>query len=250
MRLNINLESTKVEEDGKFMNAQKVISLYESGHRNFHKKELRGVSFKGKNLSGADFTGANLNEADFTNTILNGTKFDNAYLINANFSQAQCGLPKGSAILLILSSWLLSGLSGLMWILNGILILLIFSPKLDGQVTGWSGLIVIAAFFLITFFKGLGIELVFGSVVVAAIIVIVVAGSITLSVLQLINTSIGAPIARDIAIGGAGSVGVAVGAAICGIISIVTSVTVGGQISGYVAILIGVNIVKLSPGAR
>lgn len=230
----------KVKEEEEFMNAQKVISLYESGHRNFSGKELQGVSFKGKNLSGANFTGANLNEADFTNAIVNGTKFDNAHLTSANFSHAQCGLPRSSAIVLILSSWLFSGLSGLMWILNGTLILLIFSPNFHVKVTGWSGLIVIATFFLITFFKGLRIEVVVASLAVAGIIIVVATGAIAVGAAGIIDTTVGIPLAIDIAIGGAGSVGVAVGAAIVGIIGIVTSVTVGGQISGSVAIVISI----------
>ncbi len=85
------------------MKASEILRRYQAGERNFQRVNLRGQSFKGKDLSGADFSEADIRSANFTGANLRG----------ANFCGAKCGLQKSWAILLVMLSWLLAGISGL-----------------------------------------------------------------------------------------------------------------------------------------
>ena len=66
-------------------------------------QNLRGRSFKGLNLEGANFSYADIKGVDFRNTNLK----------NANFSNATAGLTLDGLIVLLMTSLLFSGLSGL-----------------------------------------------------------------------------------------------------------------------------------------
>ena len=70
---------------------------------NFSGQKLQGRSFRGQDLTGADFSSADIRGADFTNTTLT----------DANFRQALAGLSPIHRFLLTGTTFLLSGLSGL-----------------------------------------------------------------------------------------------------------------------------------------
>jgi Pentapeptide repeats (8 copies) len=70
--------------------------------QNFSGQNLRGRSFKGIDLTGADFSYADIRSTDFTDAILTA----------ATFCHAKAGLQRRWAILLVLVSWLLGGVSG------------------------------------------------------------------------------------------------------------------------------------------
>ncbi|AOW99762.1 hypothetical protein BJP34_10110 [Moorena producens PAL-8-15-08-1] len=100
------------------MKAQEVIRKYSQGERDFRRKNLRDQSFQWRNLSGADFSDADIRGANFKNSILTGTKF----------RQAKAGLQKPWTIVLLLVSWIASGLSGMVSLYGGVLLALIFNP--------------------------------------------------------------------------------------------------------------------------
>ena len=84
------------------MKAQELLKRYADGRRDFRGKNLQGLSFEGKDLSGADFSEANIR----------GTNFSRANLTGAKFVEAQAGLPMQSVIILLISCFLLSVMSG------------------------------------------------------------------------------------------------------------------------------------------
>ncbi|MBN3958387.1 pentapeptide repeat-containing protein [Nostoc sp. NMS8] len=113
----------------------------------FSGQNLRGRNFKGRQ----DLAGANFSYAD-----IRGANFTNANLTGANFSHAKAGLQRRWAIFLVLVSWLLSGISGFLWALNGYLVSLIFNTSgLENQISGWLALIVLIAFFFVTIRQGI-----------------------------------------------------------------------------------------------
>ncbi|MDJ0698102.1 pentapeptide repeat-containing protein [Mastigocoleus sp. MO_188.B34] len=111
--------------------------------------------FSGQNLRGCSFRGQNLEGADFSNTDLRGANFTGANLHEANFTGAKGGLPLGWAICLVMISWLVSGLSGLLFAYNGFLVSLIFSSNVQNQFLGWTTLIVTVIIFAIILRQGI-----------------------------------------------------------------------------------------------
>ncbi len=86
------------------MKASEILQEYANGRRDFRNLSLRGKSFRGQNLSGADFSGCDLRGTNFRGAILKGTLF----------RQAKAGLRKRWVLILVLISWLISGI---FWIL-------------------------------------------------------------------------------------------------------------------------------------
>ncbi|MCC5618665.1 pentapeptide repeat-containing protein [Nostoc sp. CHAB 5836] len=113
------------------------------------------LDFSGENLRGRNFKGQDLAGANFSYADIRGANFTNANLTGANFSHAKAGLQRGWAIFLVIVSWLLSGLSGCLWSVNGYLVSLIFdTSSLENQIRGWTALVVLIAFFFVTICQG------------------------------------------------------------------------------------------------
>ncbi|MFW9265477.1 pentapeptide repeat-containing protein, partial [Nostoc sp. CALU 546] len=136
-------------------------------------QNFRGRNFKDRQ----DLAGANFSYAD-----IRGANFTNANLTGANFSYAKAGLQRRWAIFLVLVSWLLSGFSGFYLAVKGYLVSLIFdTSNSSNQIGGWTALIILIAFFLITIRQGLtaGLGAVAGAfaVVVAFAVAFALAGA-------------------------------------------------------------------------
>ncbi|NES83963.1 MAG: hypothetical protein F6K10_22535 [Moorea sp. SIO2B7] len=128
------------------MKANEVLKRYAAGERDFRRENLRGQSFKGENLSGADFSETDIRGANFKNAILTRTKF----------CKAKAGLQKRWAIVLLLVSLIVSGVSGISSLLAGGVVGLIFDNKLDNQVFGWIALIILIIVYSVILRQGLG----------------------------------------------------------------------------------------------
>ncbi len=135
----------------------------------FSGQNLRGRNFKGRK----DLAGANFSYAD-----IRGAKFTNINLTGANFSHAKGGVQLYSTILLILILWFLSGLSGVIWYLNGFFVLRIFNtPGLENLIGILTCLILLIGFFTIyqgieaslkTFSATVAITLIFALTLIAS----------------------------------------------------------------------------------
>ena len=180
------------------MKASEVLRKYAAGERNFQGVNLRGQSFKGQNLSGADFR-----EAD-----IRSTNFTGANLREANFSGARCGLKRRWAILLMMLSWLLAGIAGLLILIKGVLMSLIFdNPGLDNQIAGWGSVIGLVIFWVVV--MGLGIGAVAAAGTGAVVLAVVLAGVVVLVYMgwRGIKGEEGEGWGRSVAIMGSGLVG-------------------------------------------
>ena len=127
------------------------------------------VDYSGQNLQGKSFKGQNLKNADFSDADIRGANFTGAILTGANFSRA-----KHHAIFLVFFSWLLAGMSGVLFALNSFLASLIFdSSSLENRVAGWVAIVISIIFFFILVRRGmqaaLGAFAVAGAVVSAYI---------------------------------------------------------------------------------
>ncbi|HCF28974.1 MAG TPA: hypothetical protein DEV81_17625, partial [Cyanobacteria bacterium UBA11049] len=131
------------------MKAEEVLKRYRAGERNFRRVKLQGQSFKDEDLSGADFSEADIRGANFTKANLKG----------ANFSHARAGLQRRWAIVLLIVSFLLSALLGIISLISGGLTAYFFSPEIVKQYNILPGvvfLVVIVVFFIIAIRQGLG----------------------------------------------------------------------------------------------
>ncbi|MEH2248418.1 pentapeptide repeat-containing protein [Nostoc sp.] len=138
--------------------------------------------FSGQNLRGHNFKGRkDLADANFSYADIRGANFTNANLTGANFSHAKAGLQRRWAILLVIVSWLLSGLSGLLWALNGFVASLTFDTSNSSyQIRGGTTLIILIAFFLIAIRQGLTASL--GAGIVAGAVAFALAGAVAFAV--------------------------------------------------------------------
>ncbi len=175
--------------------------------QNFSGQNLRGRSFKGIDLTGADFSHADIRSTDFTDAILTET----------SFCHAQAGLQRRWAILLVLVSWLLAGVSGFFSGFAGVLVSFIFdSSSFTNQVVGWTSLIILIVFLevIIRF----GIEASVATVAGAFAVAVAGTGAIAIAVVVAKTTAIAVAgvfaIAGTFAIAGAFAVSVAVAFAI------------------------------------
>jgi uncharacterized protein YjbI with pentapeptide repeats len=136
-------------------------------------QNLRGRSFKGQNLTGANFCNADIRGTNFTNAILQGT----------NFSYVQAGLTYHWAVLLIIASLCLSIVSGTASGITGILtsenLFLSRSQNLNA-VRGVTVCIVLAVFWITTFYKGLAVDIWFVLAVADAGMIVVLGGVLIL----------------------------------------------------------------------
>ncbi|MBD2205598.1 pentapeptide repeat-containing protein [Calothrix sp. FACHB-1219] len=118
--------------------------------QDFSGQNLRGRSFKGQNLKGANFSGADIRSADFTNTIL----------VGANFTGAKAGLQKRWAAFLLVSSFVLSGISAYFPALIGTIIAHLFvttSSDLANLILGTIILFLLIIFFITISRQGLNL---------------------------------------------------------------------------------------------
>ncbi|MDJ0716510.1 MAG: pentapeptide repeat-containing protein [Prochloraceae cyanobacterium] len=110
------------------------------------KPNLRGANFKGRELVGADFSDADIRSTNFTGANLNGVIF----------KRALAGLQRWRAILLVLLSWFLALISGLLSEFIGYLVVLIFDTNSwSNQVLGVISLIILLMFLYVTIQGGI-----------------------------------------------------------------------------------------------
>ena len=116
-------------------------------NQDYSGQNLRGRSFKGQNLEGVDFSYADIRSANFTGANLRG----------ANFTGAKAGLQRRWVVFLVIISWLLSGLSGFLFWINGSLILsMLHYSRTDAQFMGWTALITTIIIFAVILREGIG----------------------------------------------------------------------------------------------
>ena len=119
------------------MKAKELLRLYQAGERNFCGENLRGQSFQGQDLSGADFR-----EVD-----IRGANFSRANLIGSKFTSATAGLQRRWAVSLVIVTWFIAVVSGLLSGFVGHIVGLLFSSEgIDPVITSWSCLVVLAVF--------------------------------------------------------------------------------------------------------
>ena len=132
----------------------------------FSGQNLRGRSFKGQDLEGADFSdadirgvnfkGHNLECADFNNADIRGANFEGANLQGANFTGAKAGMQKRWALFFVCASIPYLVLSNMFFLLNGVLISLIFFYS-ETLYAIWEGLIITIIVYVVLIRKGLGV---------------------------------------------------------------------------------------------
>ena len=129
--------------------------------KNYSRQNLKGGNFRGKDLTGADFSHCDIQGADFTNANLTGANFShadirsanftNATLRGANFSHAKAGLQRRRKFTLLISSFILAGISGLMSAYSGLWLRYLLFGDLRPKVTIIPGLTVIILYVIFTF---------------------------------------------------------------------------------------------------
>ncbi|MEO1765296.1 MAG: pentapeptide repeat-containing protein, partial [Cyanobacteria bacterium J06629_18] len=193
-------------------------------------QNLRGRSFKGQNLEGANFSYADIR----------GVNFAGANLKGANFTGAKAGLQKRWVFLLLLLSWLLSGISGFLSIFNTTSIAYIFDSSKSpmDQFTGWVALIVTIIVYIIIIRRGISVSLAFVvAFVVAFAAAFALAGAVAgAGAFAVVGTAVAGAFTVAFSVAGAFAVAGAVAAAFAFAAAFVGTVAGGGiVISAYIA---------------
>jgi len=213
------------------MKANEVLERYKSGERDFRRLNLRSQSFQGANLAGADFSECDLRGTNFTNAILNNTKF----------CGVQAGLPRRFAILLVLATWIVSGIAGMLSIFASDFVTLIFNPNnvYADAIRGIISFIVLIVFLVVTIQQGLIAGAGIGTVAIA----IAVAGAGAITVVG------GGASAGSVAgsVAGAGAVALAIVVTVA--IAVAIAIAIAGMEAGMVALAIAVIIAGFGSGA-
>ena len=190
-------------------------------------QNLRGRSFKGQNLAGVDFSHADIR----------GTNFTRANLTGANFTGAKAGLQKRWALLLVVLSWLLSGISGFLSLISAGFISQIFNSSQSpvNQLAGWVALIVTIIVYIFIIRQGVRV-----SVVVAFAFAFAVAVAFAIAfAFALALTG-----AFAFAVAGVGAFAVAVAFAVAGAVAVAVAFAfaVAGIFAGAVAVAFAVAV--------
>lgn len=223
------------------MKAAAVIEQYKNGRRDFRGESLRGGNFRSADLAGADFSGCDIR----------GTNFSRANLTGVKFAGAKAGLPKRWLVILLGLALVLILFSSYFSAMAGYLVGLIFdSPSTENQVTGWSTLIFIILFCLISWRKNILAGAV--ALTVAGSVAVALSAFIFLFLFPLLSGGDAAESARlagnprgdgavvnelvqitvSVALYLAGAIAVIVAGAIAVIVAVTVAVTVAGAVAG------------------
>jgi len=206
----------------------------------YRRAKLRGKSFKGQDLTGVDFSYSDIRGADFTNAILK----------DANFSNTTAGLQRRWAIMIVLFSLLLSGLSGLISAVGGSLVgFILINSDRENLYVGVASLIILSVFFLLSIRQGLLTACGFLAVAIALAVVTAVAwaGFVAVVWSGLARTSEAIEIAPIVAVIATGTVAVIVTAVGAVFVTITAAIT--GAIAGLFAVTATVMFAGLIAGA-
>ncbi|NEO22131.1 MULTISPECIES: pentapeptide repeat-containing protein [unclassified Moorena] len=202
------------------MKAKEVLRRYAAGERDFRRENLRGQSFQGEDLSGADFS-----EAD-----IRGANFKNANLTETKFCKAKAGLQKRWAIVVLLVSWIASGLSGIIYLFSGEFVEHIFnSTNITEKVLGWTILVVIIVLFAIILRQGIGGP-------VAVVLVVAGTGSLAVALGKVFAEAVAGALAGALAIIGFVAGVLALAVAVVGFVAGALAVVGAGVIAGAEAV--------------
>ncbi|MEM1395213.1 MAG: pentapeptide repeat-containing protein [Cyanobacteria bacterium P01_H01_bin.150] len=188
------------------------------------------LDYSGQNLRGRSFKGQNLEGANFSYADIRGTNFTEANLKGANFTGAKAGLQKRWVFLLLLLSWLLSGISGYLSLFNTISIAYVFdsSQSVENQFAGWLAMIVTIILYIIIIRQGISVSLAF-AITGAVAVAVAVAGAIALAGAGDFAFAVGLSFVFTFAI--AGAFAIAFAFAVSGLFGVVGALTIGGVFS-------------------
>jgi uncharacterized protein YjbI with pentapeptide repeats len=203
-------------------------------------QNLRGRSFKGQNLTGANFSKADIRGANFTEAILKG----------ADFTGAKAGLQRRWAIGLLMISWLLSGPSGILSLLMGALVAIIFRPA---TIENWShnqqiiigivSLIVLMVFCIITLRKGLTVGIGAGALAGVGAFVVALAVALVRSVAGTGAAAVAGVLAAALAFA------IAVAGAVAFAVAVAGAGAIAGAIAGTTAVAVALAFTGAGAGA-